>query len=266
MLSNHLHEMNELDSIHTKGHSNHMQLQTAKLVKGSETNTEDGITGAMHCVIRLPDGLLKKAILKRGAINEVIAEVYCALLLRAWGLPVPDPFLIEEDGIFAFASAQLDYPNLKQSLGYSKLLPLAVQEAISRKAIRILFSLASTTLAIAADEAIDNKDRNLGNVLWDGESEAWIDHAFCLGQGHLADQNKLCNMAIGTDHEDDAKRGGVAHALILNKGLPREVQTAIEEHMDCPSNADIVLTRMTDLTSRVLKRFPTPIDLFNAVE
>ena len=244
-----------------------MQLQTAKLVKGTETRTEDGITGAQHCVIRLTDGVLKKAILKRGPHDHIIAEAFCALLLRGWGLSIPDPFLIDDDGNVAFASAYLDYPNLKQNLGYSPELPPEQQEIIKARAIEILFSLKSTSLAIACDEAIDNRDRNLGNVLWDGTSDAWIDHAFCVGQGcHLPDRNKLCDLAIGTNHEEDATQGGVAHALILDKNLPDDAQLAVEAQATSAGNAEFVASRMESLATRILTRFPAPLDLFNPVE
>jgi len=58
-------------------------ILTAALLPGSETPAGDGSTGALRCTLVLPDASRRAAILKRGALGEVAAEVFSAVLLRA---------------------------------------------------------------------------------------------------------------------------------------------------------------------------------------
>jgi hypothetical protein len=92
-------------------------IRTAQVLPGTEIPAGDGLTGALRCTLILPDGTQRAAILKRAPLGEVAAEAFAALLLRAWGLPVPEPFIVDEPEAPAFASADAGYPNLKQRLG-----------------------------------------------------------------------------------------------------------------------------------------------------
>lgn len=242
-----------------------MKLEVATLVAGSETPAEDGITGAMRCVLLLPDKSRRSAVLKRGSTGQVVSEAFSALLLRAWGLPVPDPYLVDESGIVSFASADVGYPNLKHRLGLEALPVSPARDAVVRIATELVCSLPTTPLAAACDEVIDNRDRNLGNILWDGEDEAWIDHAFALGQGiHLPDQNKLCTMAVGTPHQEQFTSGAVTRALLLDKALPQRVDEALSASpLGQQSLALFVAVRITSLGSRLIARFPRPADLLS---
>lgn len=162
---------------------------SANLVRGSETPAGDGLSGAVRCVIALPDGTHRAAVLKRLPLAGVEAEIFCALLLRGWGLAVPEPFIVHEGlGQVAFASADDGYPSLKQRIGAQGIAPGPAQEALLRIAYELVSKFKSTPLALTADEAIDNRDRNIGNVLWDGSRETWIDHELAVGLGsHLPD-------------------------------------------------------------------------------
>jgi len=92
-----------------------MKVHTAELVAGSETPAGDGISCALRCVLRLSDRTQRAAVLKRGPMDEVAAEVF-ASLLRAWSLPVPDAYLVTDGAVLSFGSADVGYPNLKQAL------------------------------------------------------------------------------------------------------------------------------------------------------
>ena len=155
-----------------------MKLEVATLVAGSESPAGDGISGALRCVLKLPDKTRRAAVLKRVAMEEVLAEAFSALLLRAWQLPVPEPFLVDEAGTISFASSDVGYPNLKQSLGVTGLPAGPVRDAVVALAKSIATSLPTSPLAAACDEAIDNRDRNLGNILWDGRDEE-------IGRAHV---------------------------------------------------------------------------------
>lgn len=243
-----------------------MNLPVVTVVPGSETPTSEGVTGALRCVIVLPGGSRRAAVLKRGPINSVAAEAFCALVLRAWGLPVPEPFLVHEAAGPAFASADDGYPNLKQFVGVSTLPAGPVRDAVQKNAIDLAISFPTTPLAIACDEAIDNRDRNLGNILWDGTTEAWIDHAFAVGNApsHLGDVNKLCLMAIATSRQDALKRGAVAHALTIDQSAPASAETVLSASIVPPgAMASYVSARVSGLASRILARFPAPADLLN---
>jgi hypothetical protein len=241
-----------------------MEIQIATIVRGTETPAGDGNSGALRCIVRLPDGTKRSAILKRGSIGEIMAEAFSAVLLRKWSLPVPPPFLIDEGGTLAFASADVGYPNLKQSLGLDSVPEGAARDAAIRVSVALACGLPTTPLATACDEAIDNRDRNLGNILWDGSAEAWIDHALSLGHGsQLQDTNKLCEMALLIGEEDRLQRGAIANALLLDRDAPASIDVVLTP-FGMPTNgvASLIAARLNSIGNRLVARFPRPMDLF----
>jgi hypothetical protein len=244
-----------------------MQIEIAKVVHGTETPAGDGITGAQRCVLLLKSGGMRAAVIKRGPIGQIASEAFAALLLREWGLTVPEPFLVEEAGRLAFASADTGYPNLKQHLGLAGLPDGPAKDAATKLAIVIACDFPSTSLAAACDEAIDNRDRNLGNILWDGTSEAWIDHAFALGEGNtMQDCNKLCAMAIAIGNEDRMQRATVAQALLLKRDTPNMVEAALADSPIPPRElASFVPQRLVSLGNRLVARFPSSADLLSGL-
>lgn len=242
-----------------------MGLEVAELVAGSETPAGDGITGALRCVLSFPTGDKKAAILKRGPIDQVAAEAFAALLLHEWGLPVPQPCLVIEAGGVAFASIDTGYPNLKHHTGLDSLPEGPAKDAAIKTAMSLVLSFPTTPLATACDEAIDNRDRNLGNVLWDGSKESWIDHALSFGVGAgMQDVNKLCVMAVASDKKDDLHRSSVAQALILDRSAISVAETEMASSPVPPGQmAAFVASRVSNLATRLLDRFPAPADLLS---
>lgn len=242
-----------------------MKLQVATLVAGTETPAGDGINGALRCVLILPDGARCAAVLKRAPLGQVAAEAFSALGLRAWGLSVPNPYLVDEGGTLAFASVDLGYPNFKHHLGVNALPKGVLQDAAIQIAIDFVCQLKSVGLAAACDEAIDNRDRNLGNILWDGANESWIDHAAALGQhGIMLDCNKLCRMSIGTIHEHTVKGAALTHHLVLDRGAPVDAEQGLQATALVDGGlANFVAARLSTLGHRLLRRFPAPRDLFS---
>lgn len=242
-----------------------MQLQVVELIAGTETPAGDGTTGALRCAIRLPSGTLRAAVLKRGPLDEIATEAFAALLLRAWSLPVPEPFLAVDGSVVSFVSADVAYPNLKQSLGISSLPHGPARDAALAIATAIATSLPTAPLAAACDEAIDNRDRNLGNVLWDGQSEAWIDHALSLGRAYAhPDVNKLCQMVVGRQDQDRFSRAAIARCLLLDRNLPAEVAAITATAPTGAGNyAAFVADRLASLGNRLVARFPTAADLLS---
>jgi len=129
----------------------------------------------------------------------------------------------------------------------------------------LAITLPTAPLAAACDEAIENRDRNLGNVLWDGQSEVWIDHALALGRGHhLPDFNVLCKMVTGKPEQDRFTRAAIAQALLLDRALPSEAEdimsgTATGAH----GHATFVAARLASLGNRLVARFPAATDLLS---
>lgn len=240
-----------------------MEIQVATIISGTETPAGDGVTGALRCVLTLPDGTKRSAIVKRGPPSQIMAEAFSAVLLSKWGLPVPLPFLINEGATLAFASADIGYPNLKQSLGLDSLPAGPAREAAVRVTATLACGLPTAPLAAACDEAIDNRDRNLGNILWDGSDEAWIDHALALGQGlHMQDTNKLCDMAVLIGDEDRVQRGAIAQGLLLDRTAPGSTEVVLALTTIPATNvASIIGARLNSLGNRLVARFPRPVDL-----
>lgn len=242
-----------------------MHLSLAELVAGTETPAGDGVTGAMRCTIRLRGGAQRAAVLKRGPLDEIAAEAFAAVLLRAWSLPVPDPYLIVEGAGISFASADVGFPNFKQALGLQALPHGPARDAAVAAAAALVVTLPTAPLAAACDEAIDNRDRNLGNVLWDGQQEAWIDHALSLGRaGAHPDANKLCLMAIGAPEPSRFVRAAVAQGLILDRAAPAAVDEVLATSpAGAHGYARLVAGRLAALGNRLVARFPTPSDLLS---
>lgn len=240
-----------------------MQLQTATVIAGSESPAGDGQFGAMRCVITLPDGSRRAAVIKRGPVGEIAAEAFGALVLAAWGLPVPEPFLIDEATGPAFATADVGYPNLKKRLGLDSLPDGPAKAAALQIAVQLAVQLPSTPLAVVADEAINNRDRNLGNILWDGQSEAWIDHALALGEHPegYPDRNKLAEMACMAGDHDRVSRAAVGQALAVSSSPLVPASDAMPTALQGRNHAAYVAARLNNLAARVLDRFPKPADL-----
>lgn len=240
-----------------------MKLETATVIAGSEISAGDGLSGAMRCVIVLPDGTRRAAILKRGPVGEIAAEAFAALVLSAWGLPVPEPFLVNETTGPAFASSDVGYPNLKKRLALDSLPNGPAKDAATRIAVQLAIQLPTTPLAAVVDEAIDNRDRNLGNILWDGQAEAWIDHALALGEHPTGypDRNKLCDMAQLVGDHDRVSRAAVGQALAVGSSPLVSASDALPANLRNKDYAAYVAARLSNLAIRLLDRFPKPVDL-----
>lgn len=240
-----------------------MKLEWAEVVKGTERPLGIGVTGAMRCTVRV-NGSMVAAILKQGPKEQIVAEAFCAMLLRAWGLNVPPSYLVEVEGDLAFASADIGYPNLSQRLSIDILQQGTPEyEAALIVACKLICNLPSAPLAATVDEAIDNRDRNFGNVLWDGVTEAWIDHAHALGnaEGAMADANKLCIMAIASGVTDSFSQSAIAAWLVLDREAPKSAYNGILDIADMNEPVRNICARLTVMGNRLLSRFPTAHDL-----
>lgn len=238
-----------------------MSIETVAVVPGTETPVGDGINRPVRCIVRFADQSIRAAIVKRLTPDGVAAEAFCALLLRGWGLSVPQPALVA--GEMAFASLEVTYPNLKQRIGWSENLPDSVKRALFIQGAKLVSSMGDTPRALSADEAIDNRDRNLGNILWDGSNATWIDHERAFGLGPEPDGNKLATMIVGSGLDCS---GIQTAAVAVSLSLGAQVVAEAVGHCDglnVSNFAAQVTGRLSLLANRVLQRFPQPADLLS---
>jgi hypothetical protein len=170
-------------------------VSIATLVEGTETPVGQGNNSPVRCVVTLEDGTMVAAVLKRLTQASLTVEVFCALVLRGWGLHVPRPLIVRvEGGGLAFGSADDGFPDLKQHLGFDDELPADIRHELRIRGAQLVSTFSQTPLAIAADEAISNRDRHLENILWNGTTAAWIDHEGAFGRSREPDQNRLVQL------------------------------------------------------------------------
>lgn len=238
-----------------------MSVAVVTVVGGTETLVGDGANRPVRCLVRFPDQTMRAAIVKYLSPQGVAAEVFCALLLRGWELRVPEPAVVVGAEI-AFASLDTGYPNLKQRIGWSDNLPDPIKTLLRQEGARLVAGFTQTPRALSLDEAISNRDRNLGNILWDGSNVEWIDHERALGLEPDEDRNKLVDMVLFAD-PDYAKvqRAAVAVALTLSRDV---ITSAAREciDLDVAAFSTLVAERLGGLADHVLRRFPQPTDLF----
>ncbi|MGN8188227.1 hypothetical protein ACTJLD_19805 [Burkholderia sp. 22088] len=239
-----------------------MKLRAGTLVPNTETPVGDGVNAAVRAVIRV-DGVSHLAIVKRIPLQAVLAECFCGLLFRIWGLPTPEPILIQDNGDVLFASMDAGYPNLKKRLGWNDQIPESQQQALLKFCADIVCGWTDSAQAMAADEAIANADRNLGNFLWDGTDHAYIDHERTLGL-YPQDANIIAELAKFAGKADEIERAGVAAALVLDASAPTRITPP--ENVDFSTFVAYVERQLQGLAGRVLARFPKPTDLLSGID
>lgn len=244
-----------------------MELPVVEIIAGTETPVGTGLTGAQRGLVRFPDGTVKAAIVKRMDTRAIAAECFCSLLLRRWGLNVPEPAIAGSPPV-AFACIDVTYPNLLQRIGWSTSLPPQVREVLQYAAARLVASFAQTPLALAADEAIKNLDRNLGNILWNGSEVAWIDHERALGVSAepMVDMNKLAGLAVMSGEHDRIAAAAVTASFTLSAGAVDEAERICSAHADTTGFSNVVSERLQHLGNAVLARFPSPRDLLEGIK
>lgn len=236
-----------------------VKLQTANLITRG-VRMDDGVTQPIRAIVRL-NGRDVSVILKEIEPPFIAAECFAALLLRGWGLNVPEPVLVDIEGAYAFGSLEVNYPSLKQRINFASLNDI-VQKAVFAHISVIVSNWKNTPLAIAIDEAIGNKDRNIGNILWDGGEPWFIDHERSFELIRQPDFNKLAQIVSTTDLSDSIQKSAVSAVFLLLPSVLDEAEQAISEFQTKAYN-DYVKNRIPLLANKILQRFPQPQDLFN---
>ena len=241
-----------------------MNIKQVRIIDGSETPVGDGITQPNRALVRLEDSTTARAIIKKLDLKGFSAEIFCAALCRSWGLDVPEVAIVADRDL-TIASIDAGYPNLKQQIGWSEHLPPAAKEVLAISGAKLVSSFNSTPKALAVDEAINNRDRNLGNILWDGNNVAWIDHERALGFDGMPDENKLATMSIVSGDDEKMKQAAVAISLTIAADVANEVASTVDYLDHSEEFRKFVVNRIKKLSVMVLDRFPRPQDLLSNI-
>lgn len=182
-------------------------------------------------------GQNRGVIVKRGTVDELAAECFCALLANDLHVQAPECGLVRDpdDGAILFASVDVQTPNLMQALSITQQ---ATPDELSALAYELAGWLGFGRL-LALDVLMRNADRNAGNLLTDGVDWWAIDHARTLGlfswSGHPLYRlvSQKCDAMLGAGAEASAVSNALTfapgcHILteqdLIQVGLPAQAQ------------------------------------------
>lgn len=232
-----------------------------RLIPDSETPIDDGKTQPppMRAKVRLNDGRAVQAIIKRLSPRDTAVECFCAKLFEEWGIPVPPVALIEEPDGWIFASLDTSYPSLKKRFGIDRDMSKPEQAERALAAAHLVKNWSETPLVIAADEAVINWDRNLGNILWDGAQRSYIDHARALDPTAKG-INMLAALMHVIGESEKMERAAVAHCFTLAEdSITRVIEKMPDSWLEYKSEfAKFVADRLPQLANKVIACFPKP--------
>ena len=235
-------------------------IRRGQIIPITEAPIGEGITRPVACIARI-DGESVRVVAKRIRTREIEAECICAILLRSWGISVPEPVLLPaDDGTVLYGSVHTEYPNLKHGLGIVSGLSTEREKKLFIIAAAIVCTWDDAAQALAADELIENGDRNIGNFLWDGEDHAYIDHERALGLQPF-DENTIARLAEIAG--ETTKMRMMSATFAFKKQTEPLPSMDHQDHMDFAWGVDFIAERVRNLGERVLAQFPTPRDLFN---
>lgn len=154
------------------------QIQVATLLPGAQPFQDSNVNQTWKGHVRTnTDTVVVYA--KLIPAREICVEAYCALLGRAMGIPIPQPFLILADSnsldaipsgasALMFGSEDAAYPSFRRYAKY-------------QYALQKLQDFKSSLDVGVFDEWIANHDRNIGNILYDGGVDFYfIDHGLAI--------------------------------------------------------------------------------------
>lgn len=238
-----------------------MIVRRAKLIPDTEVPLDDGLTKPppVRAKIRLDDGKSVQAIIKRLPPKETAVECFCSALLHGWGIPTPPIALIEEENEYIFASLDTAYPSLKKRFGITADIGKPESAKRAMAAAEIVSTWDETPRVIAIDEAISNKDRNLGNILWDGDTRSYIDHASALNPSAIG-INKLAGLMFALGKYERIEKSAVAACFTLAQDtITNAVEDLPETWLEYKNEFEnFVSNQLPQLANKVIACFPKP--------
>lgn len=179
----------------------------------------DGINQAKRAPVATARGEIV-AIIKELPQREVVVEIFCALLGRELGLPIPEPLLVADPTreIVLIGSVDVGYPSLHQPV----LAPyLPILSALLKQWPQIV-------PAACFDEWIANPDRHGGNLLFDGIGFWLIDHGLAM-RCEPADSvnNHLMTAAVAARTDDLARQRLKREIDVMYQAYTAELMEAV---------------------------------------
>ncbi|MEM5314291.1 hypothetical protein [Paraburkholderia sp. JHI869] len=184
-------------------------IEEGVLIPATLRPVGQGLSGAKRGQVKI-SGISHKCVVKPESIGGVVAECFAAAVGIHLGLPTLKPVIVRYPGKSEmwFGARDLQHPSL--------LTAMNVNDAAGvRRAALLLATWAQFGSTISFDELIANPDRNLQNLLWDGQDFWLIDHARALGNA-VHEKNTLANVAMSLEPVavDGAKAAAIAQALV----------------------------------------------------
>jgi hypothetical protein len=202
------------------------------------------------------------AYAKRLTDLEFLVELMAALMGKEIGLPIPEPVvaLSETDEVW-FASVDMKFPDLSRHLFIdNNQIPNTPQNT------EIFYRLANWPAiqhAIEFDEWIANKDRNIGNVLFDGKDQFYlIDHNLAM-QPPFTPETPIENALLNVKLEftlDEPDRNNLRHQLealinTFDPALPQTIANRLKAQIR--KIDDGILNGMVDFLTQRLNHLVT---------
>jgi len=203
-------------------------------------DAENGLYGAKYVSVLLNNSPhIIKGYAKQLSDTEIMVEIISALMGRELNLPIPEPVL----GIYGtdslwFISIDVKVPDLSHRMTIDVNQQMA-NDQTNLKILEKLCQWSDICLAIGFDEWIANDDRNLGNILYDGNDQFYlIDHNRAMRLPFFPEapiNNQLLNIKLHCTQDEVGKQRIKNHieAFIhnTNKTLPIELISKIKEKL-----------------------------------
>ena len=131
-----------------------------------------------------PDEVPIPIYLRVGPVAPLVAELLCAVVARALGLPAPEPFVVLVEPGLLSSSVLLD-PTMRhlcvgtRDIGGTTFAQLLLAD--SATAVQLIKNWSHLVPVTALDEWLANPDRNMGNILYVAQTLHIIDHAEAFG-------------------------------------------------------------------------------------
>lgn len=247
-----------------------MMVQRGYLLPGSvplSRKTHNAVRAGTAWV----DGSEIEVVAKALPEAEIDIEVFCAVLAVLWELPALSPLVLtDESGALYFACSRSDKSNIMQVFDLEK-----VPEEQWFSALRPLANWKAAPKVCAFDEAIDNVDRNLGNILWTDENDfLLIDHGLALGNkiSPSDTENKLLTLVrclhTGNDlATQKLKKDTLTAAKQLDEDRLDDAKNSLTSEPDTADHVAFVRVRLQSLADLIKSRFPNgqlpipPVDM-----
>jgi hypothetical protein len=152
------------------------QVLVGNMLPGGTPFNDENVNLTWKAHVQTNDGV-KVAFVKIIDARSVYVECVCAVIGRYLGLPIPSPIIVKVTNValqsvpegqmaLAFGSEDAQYPSFRRFM-----------KSDSAEAMAKLDKFSKTLDVGVFDEWIANWDRNLGNMLYDGNDDFYfIDH------------------------------------------------------------------------------------------